>query len=40
MLELIKKDADKAFDGLEFADEVDDMDNLNIERPRVKGNNR
>ena len=33
MLELIKADADKAFDNLEFADEVDGLDDLNISKP-------
>ena len=33
MLELIKADADKAFDSLEFADEVDGLDDLDISKP-------
>jgi hypothetical protein len=33
MIELIKKDADKAFEGLDFADEIDGMDSLNIKKP-------
>ena len=33
MIELIKADADKAFDNLEFADEVDGLDNLNVDNP-------
>lgn len=31
MLELIKADADKGFDSLEFADEVDGMQGLNVD---------
>lgn len=30
MIELIKADADKAFDNLEFVDEVDGVGNLNV----------
>ncbi len=30
MIDLIKADADKAFDSLEFADEVEGVDNLEI----------
>jgi hypothetical protein len=33
MIELIKTDADKAFEGLEFADEVGGTDSLNIKEP-------
>ncbi|RVX67177.1 hypothetical protein B0A52_08611 [Exophiala mesophila] len=32
MVDLIKADADKAFDGLEFADEVDGIKALNVDR--------
>lgn len=30
MFELIKADADKAFDGLEFADEAEGLEGLNV----------
>ena len=33
MIDLIKTDADKAFDNLEFADEVDGLDNLDVSKP-------
>ena len=33
MLELIKADADKAFDSLEFADEVDGLESLEVGKP-------
>ncbi|OAP57304.1 hypothetical protein AYL99_08042 [Fonsecaea erecta] len=33
MVELIKADADKAFDNLEFADEVDGLDQLEVSKP-------
>jgi len=33
MIELIRADADKAFDDLEFADEVDGFGNLNVDNP-------
>ncbi|OQU94605.1 hypothetical protein CLAIMM_00939 [Cladophialophora immunda] len=33
MVELIKADADKAFDNLEFADEVEGLDQLEVSRP-------
>jgi hypothetical protein len=33
MVELIKADADKAFDGLEFVDETDGLGNLDINKP-------
>ncbi len=33
MFELIKADADKAFDDLDFADEVEGLDSLDVSRP-------
>ncbi|EXJ94088.1 carboxypeptidase D [Capronia coronata CBS 617.96] len=33
MIDLIKADADKAFDSLEFADEVEGLENLKVDRP-------
>ena len=33
MVDLIKADADKAFDGLEFADEVDGLNDLAVSQP-------
>lgn len=33
MIDLIKADADKAFDGLDFVDEVDGMGNLAVDKP-------
>lgn len=33
MFELIKADADKAFDDLEFADEVEGLEDLKVDRP-------
>jgi hypothetical protein len=33
MIDLIKADADKAFDGLEFADEVDGLADLAMSKP-------
>ncbi|EXJ84710.1 carboxypeptidase D [Capronia epimyces CBS 606.96] len=33
MIELIKADADKAFDDLELVDEVDGLENLKVDRP-------
>jgi len=33
MIDLIKADADKAFDDLEFVDEVDGMENLTVGKP-------
>jgi hypothetical protein len=33
MIDLIKADADKAFDEMEFVDEVEGLDNLSVNRP-------
>lgn len=33
MIDLINADADKAFDGLDFVDEVDGMGNLTVDKP-------
>jgi hypothetical protein len=33
MIDLIKADADKAFDDLEFVDEVDGLENLTVNKP-------
>lgn len=33
MIDLIKADADKAFDDLEFADEVEGLENMKVNQP-------